>query len=480
MMRGAKVDAGGPAETVGLGGLRLTHETSGAREYVPFGSSPEYENSQARRSSVAANENLASSAPKVVRASQQSSNWYETQAVEPNPGNYQHEYLVRPAPVADEVTAKVEKPFKFFCDNCDREIGTDEPRIHCNDCEDYDSCSFCHLSGRMSGKHTSAHRFQIIKPSEQPGSKLQDKSTRSKSDQQARRTDGQNSNPTMATSPQSAIPHKPVQSSQSLSAGKSTTASGIREEQWGWLGRIKNGKKEISPQAKNLFNAIFDYIDNMYEPFGAGHLTAKKLMHARTFWLPPKAKKWWFDNAREAELEREDPRYLHYQSMLEDLLEEMDIDTGPSKYDRVDTSRSSRSSWNGWQIAQVKREEFYKLCTEHMFAFPNISWRETAAMIKAIPDAYKTLLPSGYPAETCFPARDHATDWRLTNLRGKYPTWSFLIYSTDARNSKASVLFKQRADKLVLPPGVIYRWYCPSSPRKGNRDNERSSAEATG
>ncbi|EWC44419.1 hypothetical protein DRE_06787 [Drechslerella stenobrocha 248] len=308
------------------------HETSGSRDYAAVSTNLKLENSHIECISQGeGNENALvrgggaypnSGNPNAIT-------WYETQAKEPE---YEYKYQLQDdsAPVelepAETDIAGGDVDFvRFVCDNCSREIELDQPRIHCNDCTGYDSCADCHLSGRMSGTHTFAHRFQIIQPERQPTreamqyndsqkefvppavSVLRDatkslrpvlpKSEVGVKTRATMRSDNSAPEPVQFASMdrKDQGPHWSITPSTSPVASSSPTP----KRAWTWLGRSEGRK--FSGQAVNLFTTIFDYVDNMYEPFGAGELSPEKFLHARCFWLDPKQKRELFSQAYKGE-----------------------------------------------------------------------------------------------------------------------------------------------------------------------------------
>ncbi|KAF3919994.1 hypothetical protein ABW21_db0200372 [Orbilia brochopaga] len=488
------------------------HETSGSRDYSVLPNIRQSENHQQDASNVRRSENIFVDAYEPVRGSRKSSvSRYETQAVEPRPTASWNESPHARTPVS-EVKAPltrqviVENPFMFFCNNCDREIDANEPRIQCNDCEDYDSCASCHLSGRMSGTHTFAHRFEIIQPGDIPTSRnvpTQPPIVPAKPGGKGKSIADQKVNtPTPPTSPlerltlnQSMPPAK-----QAAFTKPPGTAEASQGETWTWLCAIIDGEKIVSKQGKNLFNAIFNYIDNLYEPFGAGQLNAEKIVHARTFWLAPDAKTWWIKRSRKTETGLRSSSSISMVSSslhddqfpIERFLERMDVSdsdngyyddtkrtTEPTYYDRDDPygrerddayyrdydrddryrrddpyyrdDRYDRSSNvivvrdRSKPAVKVTREGFYRFCGEHMFAFPELAWQETSAMLAAIPDKYKSTLPKGCPAKECFPEKDYETNRRMNDLIASFPDLSFLVYDTTANKPRREIAGQDKA-----------------------------------
>jgi hypothetical protein len=54
-------------------------------------------------------------------------------------------------------------PTPWTCDTCMSTISSEEPRIHCTACDDYDLCASCYRLDRTSKSHTSTHRVIKIR-----------------------------------------------------------------------------------------------------------------------------------------------------------------------------------------------------------------------------------------------------------------------------------------------------------------------------
>ncbi|KAK6540081.1 hypothetical protein TWF694_008911 [Orbilia ellipsospora] len=349
----------------------------------------------------------------------------------------------------------IENIFVYSCDNCGKELTVDQPRIRCHDCEDYDLCANCHLSGRWSGSHSFAHRFEIIQPQPQKTARPEtpkqveapkesntpkqseastEKKTEEKDPQKEKKMEEKDPQKEKKTKEDSDLPsydeekgYSKIEKNEGLASEPSVPTQAptvettpltsryekefsqlMKESEAAWKGswhpiswnknddttsgiRTADDIRHDAGRARILCSAIFDYINDMYEPFQESKFTSKKFLYSRSFWLPFRDKEVFFEKVGSTKFE------------LVSALERIGVVTFEKR---------------GFPFTKtyMDRSAFIVFHTRMMAMFPRIYWEETCAMINFIPAAYLQFLPKGPPPRSCFPAagskdRDFVAKW---------------------------------------------------------------------
>lgn len=179
----------------------------------------------------------------------------------------------------------------LLCRNCRVEIGPEQPRIRCLVCTEPFSCANCHLSGRMGGGHSYEHRFEIVQPRPSPllseAFKMVATPPGASASTEALSETEKPTKEILLTAPvqQATATRDKMHTDTERSAEAWTDRKWVRED----------GRPNY--EILSIFcDVVFDYIDNMYEPFGSGKWHQEKILHGRTFWLGASAKQAVFDS----------------------------------------------------------------------------------------------------------------------------------------------------------------------------------------
>ncbi|KAF3933625.1 hypothetical protein ABW19_dt0209390 [Dactylella cylindrospora] len=182
-----------------------------------------------------------------------------------------------------------------------------------------------------------------------------------------------------------AQPQRDFQQSSSEGETRSTpkrkekgTAAAQLPKTWAWFGEDKHKSFGL---AMALFDAVFDYIDNMYEPYAAGKLSPEKFILARCFWLPPGDK----------------------LKVINTVTRGHESLSTPKDWSKLLPGGSQPYNSATIKVPYITRDGFRHFCTLLMFAFPDAAFSETLEILNALPQVWRENLPHGPPSRNHFP-----------------------------------------------------------------------------